>query len=356
MSHQSANENIITDRPRCGTKTARAILLRVLMNVRSSSRDQFVEHYLVTEVPVAGPWEKVGDIRARLEGVPTQDASHVFVLTADSRLVGIAAIRDVLAADAATPVTEVMRDAAPYRVSLEADREDAASQAIREGLSTLAVCDSAGRLLGAVPARALMWILRDEHLQDLHHMVGILHKSEAAKDALTAAPHRRAMYRLPWLLVGMAGMALSTALVSRYEAALSRHVAVAFFIPAIVYLADSVGTQSEVVVVRGLSLTNSRMLPLFFGELGTGALIGAILGAIAFPFVWLAFADLGLAMTVAFALAIASTVATAFGFLMPWFFSRLGFDAALGSGPVATVIQDSFSLLTYFLVASILVF
>ena len=78
-------------------------------------------------------------------------------------------------------------------------------------------------------------------------MVGIFNKSEAAKEALTAAPHRRALFRLPWLLVGMAGMAVSTTMVSRFEAPLKAHIAVAFFIPAIIYLADSIGTQSEVV-------------------------------------------------------------------------------------------------------------
>lgn len=321
-----------------------------------SDREQRVEHYLVTSVPVAGYWETVGDVRERLQGAHLDDASHVFVLTEDSRLVGVAAIRDILHAPRDLAAPDVARDAAPYRVAIGTDREDAASQAIREGLSVLAVCDNEGRLLGAVPARALMWILRDEHLQDLHHMVGILHKSDAAKDALTAAPHRRALYRLPWLIFGMAGMALSTALISRFETALAAHVTVAFFIPAIVYLADSVGTQSEVVVVRGLSLTNSALLPLFFGELATGALLGVVLGLLALPVIWLAFSSLGLALTVSIALALASTIATAFGFIMPWLFSRLGFDAALGSGPVATVIQDSFSLLTYFLVASALVF
>jgi magnesium transporter len=187
-------------------------------------------------------------------------------------------------------------------------------------------------------------------------MVGILGKSEAARDALTAAPHRRALYRLPWLLVGMAGSAAATAMMSRFESALSAHIAVAFFIPAIIYLADSVGTQSEVVVVRGLSLTDSALLPLFAGELGTGALLGTMLGCFAFPIVWFFFSSVGLAATVGISLAVASTIATAFGFLMPWLFARLGFDAALGSGPVATVVQDTFSLLTYFVVASLLVF
>lgn len=318
--------------------------------------DQTVANYVVSAVPIAAPDETAGEMRRRVLGQHFDDASHVFILAEDRRLIGLVAIRDLLGAPETMPLNDIARAVGSYSVSLDADREDAASVAIHAGLSILAVCDADGKFLGAVPARALMTILRDEHLEDLHHMVGILGKSEAAKDALTAAPHRRALYRLPWLLVGMTGSAIATAMMSRYEAALAAHIAVAFFIPAIVYLADSVGTQSEVVVIRGLSLTDSALLPLFAGELGTGALLGSMLGCLAFPLVWFFFSSVGLAATVAISLAVASTIATAFGFLMPWIFSRLGYDAALGSGPVATVVQDTFSLLTYFLVASVLVF
>lgn len=97
-------------------------------------------------------------------------------------------------------------------------------------------------------------------------MVGILGKSEAAKAALTAPPYRRAFYRLLWLLVGMAGSA--TMMMTRFESALAAHIAVAFFIPAIVYLADAVGTQSEAVAVRGLSLSGAGFRPACHGSTG----------------------------------------------------------------------------------------
>jgi magnesium transporter len=42
--------------------------------------------------------------------------------------------------------------------------------------------------------------------------------------------------------------------------------------------------------------------------------------------------------------------------MLPWLFARLGYDPALGSGPLATVIQDVLSILIYFLVAAWLVF
>ncbi|KAB2913977.1 MAG: magnesium transporter [Hyphomicrobiaceae bacterium] len=316
---------------------------------------QSVAHYLVKAVPTAGADERAGTVRERLVGRRYEDASHVFLVT-DGRLAGFASIADVLAAPSTTPLAEIATDINSHLVTPATDREEAASVAIHADLSVLGVCDADGRFIGAVPASALISILRDEHLEDLHHMVGIMGRSEAAQAALAAPPHRRALYRLPWLLVGMAGSALATMTMARFEAALAAHIAVAFFIPAIVYLADAVGTQSEAVAVRGLSLTSADLAPLLVGEVGTGILIGVALGTLAYPMVWLAFGSAALAATVAIALTTASSVATAIGFALPWVFARLGYDPALGSGPLGTVVQDVLSLLIYFWIASMLVF
>jgi magnesium transporter len=317
---------------------------------------QSVTHYLVKAVPTARPEETAAAVRERLTGHRYDDASHVFVIAPDGRLLGTVAMADLIGANAAGTIDSLMTSDKCPVVAADTDREQAASIAIRSRGSALAVCDKDGHFVGAVPASALMSILRDEHLEDLHHMVGILGKSEAAKAALTAPPHRRALYRLPWLLVGMAGSALATAMMARFESALAAHIAVAFFVPGIVYLADAVGTQSEVVTVRSLSLTDGKLFQMFSGELATSMLIGATLGALACPLVWLAFGSAALAVTVAVALMVASIVATAVGILLPWLSAKLGYDPALASGPIATVFQDMLSLLTYFLTASVLVF
>jgi magnesium transporter len=323
---------------------------------RLAAPPQSVAHYVVRAVPVARPEESAASVRERLIGHRFDCASHVFVVAATGRLIGAADIGDVMAAAATVPLADLASDANSHIVTPATDREEAASAAIRAAVPVLGVCDADGRFIGAVPASALISILRDEHLEDLHHMAGILGRSEAARAALTAPPHRRALYRLPWLLVGMAGSGLATAMMARFEAALAAHIAVAFFIPAIVYLADAVGTQSEAVAVRGLSLSGASLAPLLADELGTGILIGVTLGALTYPLVWLGFGSAALAATVALALVVASSVATTIGLLLPALFARLGSDPALGSGPIATVVQDVLSLLIYFLVASVLLF
>ncbi|MCC7428085.1 MAG: magnesium transporter [Alphaproteobacteria bacterium] len=313
-----------------------------------------VAAFVDANIAAAAPEDKAAAVRARLMQQTHATVDPVFVLAEGRRLAGAVALPALLVAAESATMEDLMTADWP-QVQASATSEDAASLAVRSRTATLAVTDHAGAFLGAVTPSSLMEILRAEHLEDLHHMAGILGRSEEAKAALTAPPFQRALYRLPWLLVGLLGSAVATALMAGAETVLHAHIAIAFFIPAIIYLADAIGTQSEAVAVRGLSLTEGASLGLLAGELGTGALLGAALALLSFLGVWTVFADARLAAAVALALAAAGTVAAAVGFLLPWAFHRSGFDPAHGSGPVGTVIQDVLSLAVYLAMVALLV-
>jgi magnesium transporter len=214
------------------------------------------------------------------------------------------------------------------------------------------VRDERQRLLGVVPAHALLEVLRHEHVEDLHRLAGIRHEQVWARDALEAPPLRRVRDRLPWLLTGLAGSSLAALLMSRFEATLQARVAISFFVPGLVYLADAIGTQAEAVAVRGLSLSQRPPGQLLLGELRTGLLLGAALGALSGAGVWLWLGTPRLACAVRVALFAASAVASSIGFAFPWLLERAGRDPAYGSGPLATVIQDVRSLAIYFAMVS----
>ena len=128
-------------------------------------------------------------------------------------------------------------------------------------------------------------------------------------------------------------------------------VRLAFFIPGIVYMADAVGTQTETLVIRGLSV-NVPIRRVFRREILTGLLVGLVLSAITFPAVWLILGSPELALTLSLSLVAACGVATAVAMSLPWLMSRGGRDPAYGSGPLATVTQDLLSLVIYFAIAS----
>jgi magnesium transporter len=305
--------------------------------------------HLVASVLRARPGERARDILARLAAERPASLELVLVTDEHGRLLGAAPFARVLALEAGETLEKALERDFP-RVRPNTDQERAASLALHHGVDALPVVDAEGCVLGVMPSQAIMQVLRREHVEDLHVLAGIQRESSQARHAIEDPPMRRVRHRLPWLLAGLAGAAVATTTMAGFEATLSAHIAVAFFVPGIVYLADAIGTQSEAVAVRGLSLTRAGIAHLLAGELRTGMGVGASLGLIAFLPVWIVFGDARLAGAVASAIFAAGTVAAALGLLLPWWIARLGRDPALGSGPLATVIQDILSLLVYFAV------
>jgi magnesium transporter len=161
----------------------------------------------------------------------------------------------------------------------------------------------------------------------------------------------RLWHRLPWLVLGLVGSAGAALLVRGFEADLAADVRLAFFIPGIVYMADAVGTQTEALVIRGLSV-GVPIRRVFRLETATGLLVGLVLAALTLPAVWLLLGDPWLALTVSLSLVAACGVATVVAMSLPWLMATFGRDPAFGSGPLATVVQDLLSLVIYFLIAS----
>jgi magnesium transporter len=278
----------------------------------------------------------------------------VCVLDADERLRGVIPLSRLLALARDARIGGIVHTGFP-KVHPGADQERVASLALHHTLSAIPVIDAHDRLLGVVPSEALLHILRREHVEDIHRFAGITRETLHAREAMEEPPLRRLRHRLPWLLLGLVGSMLATFIVARFESALALSPAIAFFVPGLVYLADAIGTQTEAVAVRGMSLSHAPLSSLVAGEMRTGLFIGLVLGGLTFPAVWLVFGDVALALAVSGALLAAGCIATTIGLLLPWLLSRLGSDPAYGSGPLATIVQDLLSLLTYFLIVSAVV-
>lgn len=221
---------------------------------RETSADRIGPHALR-----ARPEQTAGEVRTRLRHHGSEHGDLLCVVDDHGRLLGRLRPQVLAALHDDAPVGRHMRADTP-QVAAGLDQEAMASLAIARGASALPVVDEHGHLLGVVGPQALMDVLRREHVEDLHRLAGITRETEQAREALEAPPLRRARHRLPWLLVGLAGSVVATFVVARFEDALAAKPAIAFFVPGLVYLADAIGTQSEAIAVRGLSL-GQRELP-----------------------------------------------------------------------------------------------
>jgi magnesium transporter len=305
----------------------------------------------VSDVPTAATTASAADTRAQLVGGQFASATEI-ALFDESRFVGVVPVERLLSAADHVAVGDLAEDAVVARP--ESDLEAAARATAQRGGRSVAVVDSEGRFLGLVPSARLLQILELEHEEDLARLGGFLHGASDARTASEEAVARRLWHRLPWLGIGLLGAMASAVIVGAFEEDIRTQVLLAFFLPAVVYMADAVGTQTETVVIRGMAL-GIPVGRVFARELATGLVIGALLGAAFFVFCLAVWDDAEVAATVGISLGISCSIASVVAMALPYGLARLGRDPAFGSGPLATVIQDLLSIVAYFAVASVLV-
>lgn len=298
-------------------------------------------------VPIVSPQAKAKTIRQMLTGQTFECASHIAVLSS-GRFLGIIRIEDLLAALPDATAQEIM-DATTPVVAPGTDQEVAAWKAVSHGESALCVVDASGEFVGLIPPHRLLKILLSEHEEDLSRLGGYLKSSKKALDSSQEALPKRFWHRIPWLVIGLLGSLLAAGIVGSFETQLQNNIILAFFIPAIVYLADAVGTQTETVIVRGLSIgVGLRQIAL--REALTGFFIGLALSLVSFLAIQAHWGNTTVALVVSVSIFTACAVATFIAMLLPWILDRFDMDPAFGSGPMATILQDLLSILIYFLV------
>lgn len=160
--------------------------------------------------------------------------------------------------------------------------------------------------------------------------------------------------RAPILFTGLLlGIGISF-LTSHFEAVLLKNIHVAFFLPFIVYIAAAVGTQTEAIYVRDLRSGHAKFTNYLRKEFYLGILFGSLFASISGLVVWVWFDDILFAQTVGLSAFLAIATAPIVGLLITQIFHAIKKDPAVGSGPLATVLQDMVSIFIYGLVASLI--
>lgn len=319
------------------------------MSVVDLSHSGVAGDYATSEVPIVSEAATLAAVRDALHGGAYEAAPDAVVLD-DGRPVGLLPLEVLLAGEPTATVEDVMLPAPPS-VAPDTDQEVAAHAMVRAAGRCLLVVDADGRFRGLIPADRMLTVLLTEHDSDMARLGGYVAGASRARGAAQEPVRRRLWHRLPWLLLGVLGAMGSAILVGAFDAQLEANVIVAFFVPAIVYMADAVGTQTETVLIRALAagVTTRTILRR---EIVTGLIMGIVVGLVFFAFVAIGWGDLAVAVAVGLALVASCSIATLVAMILPTVFQRLGRDPAFGSGPLATVTQDLLSIAVYFLIVA----
>jgi len=311
---------------------------------------------MVTEIPAVAPDATIAEVeRALLEHAKKLDTiNYIYVLSKEKKLEGVLSIKELFRLPKSAAVAPVMKRNL-VTVRPHTDEGRVALLAIEHDLKEIPVVDGENHFLGVVPYDVILHILREEHIEDALRSAGIHQFNEPAKAILNASAFTLFKKRVPWLLVGLGGTAITAGIIGYFEHTLETQLLLAAFIPAVTYLSGAVGTQSETLFIRAAALDRSLSIKNYLEkDLMTGLFLATtlalVMGIISF-FIW---REISVSYALTASIFFATLISMVIAVLLPWSFARFRFDPAILGGPLDTIVSDVLSIAVYFSFANLI--
>jgi magnesium transporter len=275
---------------------------------------------------------------------------ELYVVDPDRRLTGTVALDRLLRTKRPVPIAQLIdEDLHPVRVT--DDQEDVARLFERYDLVSAPVVDESGRLVGVITFDDIVDVIEEEAEEDIRALGGVGREEELSDSVLTIARGR-----FPWLFANLLTALLASWVISTFEHALEKMVALAVLMPIVASMGGNAGTQTMTVTVRALAtreLSSGNAWRIVRRELWVGVLNGLgfalIMGVIARA--WFQIPDLGVVIALAMVTVLAA--AALGGILVPLVLTRLGVDPAVSSGPFVTTITDVIGFFAFLGIATL---
>jgi magnesium transporter len=205
-------------------------------------------------------------------------------------------------------------------------------------LVSAAVVSADGKLLGRITIDDVVDVIRDEAEHSVMSMAGLDEDNDMFAGVLTSA--RRRVF---WLTLNLATAFLAAGVVGLFESTIEKVVALAVLMPIVASMGGIAGSQTLVLIIRGLALgqveqTNARWL--LTRELAVGVLNGLALATLVGVAAGVWFGEWKVGLIICAALLINLFAAALVGVGVPLTLKRLGIDPALAGGVVLTTFTD----------------
>ena len=275
---------------------------------------------------------------------------EIYVVDAERRLTGVVALDRLLRTKRPVPIKDLFDDEL-RPVSATDDQEEVARLFERYDLVSAPVVDDNNRLVGVITFDDIVDVIEEEAEEDIKALGGVSGEEELSDSVWTTAKSR-----FPWLLANLVTALVSAWVISNFEGAIAKMVALAVLMPVVASMGGNAGTQTMTVTVRALAtreLSSSNAVRIIrremFVGLFNGIVFATILGIVAA--FWFGVTDLGL--VIALAMVTVLSAAALGGILIPLVLTRLGVDPAVSSGPFVTTVTDVVGFLSFLGIATI---
>jgi magnesium transporter len=295
--------------------------------------------------------------RIRREGIGER-VIYFFAVDRDKRLVGVLPTRRLLTA----PLESLLREIMVRRVVAipgTATVLDACEFFVLYKFFAFPVIDEQRRVVGVVDVSLFAEEILGEREEQPRAAAPVRDEVFEVlgfhlEQIRGASPWRIFRFRLPWLLVTVAGGTICAILAGAFEATLAHSLVVAFFLTMVLGLNESVSAQSMSVTIqmlRSAPVTWRWFASALRREFTTAVLIGLACGTVVGTIVLLWRHELRAAAAIGGSIAVSLITASLFGLGVPSLLHRYNLDPKIAAGPVTLALADICALILYFTTA-----
>ncbi len=284
-----------------------------------------------------------------LKNIP-QNTDDIYVVNKHDEYLGILPITKILTSDQNMTVREVM-DTEFQPIASSLNQIDVYNMFKNKDLFSAPVVDEKNKLLGRITVDDIIDIAVDEVEQDFIGLAQI-------EDDIFASPRKAIYTRLIWLSINLLTAIMASFAISFFTEILDKIIYAAVLMPIVASMGGIAATQTLGIYIRAEALRklNQKSKNYLFRREFIVAIANAIFFSIAIFLItnfW--FDDLRLSLAISGAMIINLLAAAIFGFMVPRFLRKLGYDPAISGGVVITTVTDILGFVSFLGIISVLI-
>jgi magnesium transporter len=280
------------------------------------------------------------------------DTDQVFVVDRSFQYIGAIHISTLLTNEAEQSIKPLINTALKPILARTSEAK-VASLFEQRDLISAPVVDGSNQLIGRITIDDVVDVIRDEAEHSVMSMAGLDEEDDVFAPVVESTKSRSI-----WLGVNLVTVFIAVFFIGLFEATLQEKIALAVLMPVVASMGGIAGTQTLILVTRGIAtgrVTHSNLKILMNKEVAIGFLNGILWSVVIGIATYIWFVDLILSLVIASAIIVNLIFAAFSGAFLPSLLIKFKIDPALAGGVILTTITDVIGFVAFLGLAALVI-
>lgn len=281
------------------------------------------------------------------------DTDQIFVVDRNYKFIGSIYISSILTEEPQNDIKPLINSDSINPISADTPANEVANLFTNRDLISAPVVDKNNLLVGRITIDDVVDVIRDQAERSVMSMAGLDEEDDIFEPVIQSIKSRAI-----WLGVNLITAFIAVFFINIFSQTLEKMIALAILMPIVASMGGIAGSQTLILVTRGIALgrlNKSNLKWLFNKEIAIGALNGVIWAIVISFATYIWFYDLTLSYIIAAAIVVNLIIAALSGALLPLFLTRLKIDPALAGGVILTTVTDIIGFVAFLGLASLII-